>query len=527
MSILPFCLAALAGGALVVGLRARPAAAWLVGLAALLLAIGAGLSIAPGSIVRIGGMPLVATPYARLLVIVLSIDGLLLGLTAAATGGGAIVAAGALAALLGVGFALATPDPTAGIWAVLGGSVAALAVGLLGDRGSARLAAVTASLKAVALAAAVATIGVAIVAPLSGTSPDSAIVGLAYLGVALAVALRFAAIPLHAWASRLGDAIPLPLVAVVLAWLPAALASVALDWLAGPVASIAPGVGIERALVLALALATIGLGAVAAWIQDDVAHATAYLTIADAGVALLALVILDPAGLASARFWLLGLAVSKTALVAWAVAAEGTFGTRWLPDLSGWARRSPALGIAFALVALATVGWPGSPLLDARLELVDRSVEGPLAWLVRLGLLAVLASYGRIAIVGLGPLGAAAAGGLRSRPERPPSWALSTATGARDRLTAARADGRAVWDLNQGAVTAGATLVAAILATAIAAGALGGPSAAAGEGPGASPSASAGPSAPASPSEPASPSASAGPTTTASPGGSPAAGASP
>ncbi len=63
---------------------------------------------------------------------------------------------------------------------------------------------------------------------------------------------------------------------------------------------------------------------------------------------MLGLAVLDPAAWQPTRTWILVFVVVKTAFAAWAVAIRTRFATRRIPELDGWARRSPALAVALA-----------------------------------------------------------------------------------------------------------------------------------------------------------------------------------
>src|SRR5918995_369231 len=65
---------------------------------------------------------------------------------------------------------------------------------------------------------------------LTDLAAQPVVFGLAYLAFALAVALRFGAIPAHQWAARLTDSVPETTLPLVTALGPAALAIVALAW---------------------------------------------------------------------------------------------------------------------------------------------------------------------------------------------------------------------------------------------------------------------------------------------------------
>ena len=198
---------------------------------------------------------------------------------------------------------------------------------------------------------------------LSDLAAQPVVFGLAYLAMALAVAIRFGAIPLHAWAARLTDAVPETTLPLVTAWAPAALPS----WPSpGPTrrsrrsssTSSRPG-----CVVLGIAIASIVLATLAAWIQDDLEHLVGYTIIGDAGVVMLAVAALDPAAWAPARMWILSFVVARSAFAAWAAARRTTFFTGRIADLRGWAIRSPVLAAPSwrsSSPASACPGWPPS-----------------------------------------------------------------------------------------------------------------------------------------------------------------------
>ena len=134
--------------------------------------------------------------------------------------------------------------------------------------------------------------------PLGALAQDTAVFGLAYLAVAVGMAMRFGAIPFHLWAARVAEAAPEVALPLLIAWGPAALAVVGLAWVDGSIAPVAPVTGqlpIEHLVILAIGVACIVLGAIAAWVQEDLEHVVGYATVQDAGVVILAFAVLDPA----------------------------------------------------------------------------------------------------------------------------------------------------------------------------------------------------------------------------------------
>jgi formate hydrogenlyase subunit 3/multisubunit Na+/H+ antiporter MnhD subunit len=234
--------------------------------------------------------------------------------------------------------------------------------------------------------------------------------------------MRFGAIPFHLWAARVADAAPEIALPVLMAWGPATLAIVAIAWVDGSIAPVLPVAGqlpVERAAVIIVGVASLTLGAVAAWVQDDLEHVVGYSIVQDAGVVILALAALDPSVWAPSRTWLLSLLVARTAFAAWTMAVHARFGTRRVPELAGWARRSPVLSAALLAIAVASVGWPGLAAFEARASVIDLATDDPIRGLLLASVFLPLLYYGRLFLVGFGRHSSATANAVGDRPRRP------------------------------------------------------------------------------------------------------------
>lgn len=473
-------------GAILVLLTApRRAAAIVLGAAALLGTLLATTAVVPGQALELGGTSLVPTTYGRLAFALLAAGGSLLGIGAVAAGSGPGGLAAMLATLATAWIALVAPEPVVGSWAVLVGSAAALACASLVPPATTTTGILARAARATVVAGALGVVGMALAVPAAGgPDPDSVVGGLAFVAVAGALVLRTAAVPLHGWAVRLADVVPYPTLAATLAWLPAVAMVVVLAWADATMAPIATELGVERGVLVAVALATLALASLAAWLVEDVGHVVAYLAIASLGLALLGISALDPAAWTPTRSWLVMVAVSATALAAWAATLEGAYGSRWLPDLRGWARRSPLLAVAFVGTGFALVGLPGTAALDARVALVDGAIEGPLAFLARLLLVAPLAPLLRILVVGVATVGSTVHDGRSERPERPAAWAVTVPGPLLARGRAALHDAAALWRLDRIPAASVVALALALLAAAVAAGGFDLAEAAAGPAPG-------------------------------------------
>ncbi len=468
MSLLPFLVVTGLGAIAALLLRGRQQVAAAVGTVSLAAAVIAGLLIRPGQTMEIGDGGIATTDYLRLFLVLAALVALLLAIVGEATGTRRDAPAVGLGILATSALALSLPDPRVAVLAATAGGAFGALVALtpVGDRLGATTG--TRVLRATAVAGTMAIAATAWIGrDLSELAAQRTVFGLAYLAFALAVAIRFGAIPAHGWAARLTDTVPEAALPLVTAIAPAALAIIALAWADASIAPLALDLSSVRFVVLAVAIASIFLASLAAWIQDDIEHVVGYAIVGDAGVVMLAIAALDPAAWAPARIWILALIVTRSAFAAWAAATRATFETGRIAELRGWAVRAPILAAILGMVVLASIGLPGLAAADARGTLVELVLDWPLTAVVLLGTLSPLAYYGRLFVIGIERPG--------TRPRVPwrPVVASVDLTHLRAWLVTTWTDNRLV------AATGGAALLA-ILAVVVSAGAFGAPQAAAG-----------------------------------------------
>lgn len=423
-------------GIIVLALGRRSRIGDVVGLGGLVTATLVATTIGQAPLV-IGTDAIVETHYLRLFLVLGGTASTVLVLIGLLVGSPSTIAGVALLALAGAGMALAATDPVVAVLASTASAVAA-AVVVADRRSGPRITVAARAFRATVVAGLLAFGGIVWLATAQGdpTIPGSlgggveptgsaariaigpGIVGLAYLAVTLGMAVRLGAIPFHGWAARIAEATPPAGLPATLAIGPAALAVVVIAWLDGSVGTLGEPLQIERWLILVLGALSLIFGAVGAWLHDDVEHVVAYSLVQDAGVILLAAAALDPASWAPVRLWILSMIVVKSALAAWAAATRHAFGTRRVPELGGWARRSPLLAISFIVILVAIVGLPGLAAFDARAKLISIVVDGPFAAALLLAALAPLGYLGRILAIGLGPPSHL----VREAPTARPSW---------------------------------------------------------------------------------------------------------
>jgi formate hydrogenlyase subunit 3/multisubunit Na+/H+ antiporter MnhD subunit len=469
VSLLPFLFVTVVGAAAVLFVRRPERLASAIGFVALLAALVTALAIRPDDGLAVGGSGIVPTAYLRLFVVLGSAVGLLLAVIGAAAGSRRDASAVTLAVLGSAAFALAVPDPQVAVLAATTGGLfaALLCITPIGGRVGATVGVRT--LRATVVAGTMAIAATAWIGrDLTELAAQPVVFGLAYLAMAVGVAIRFGAIPFHAWAARLTDAVPETALPLVTAWGPAALAIVALAWADASIAPLLVDVDEARAVVVAIALASILLASIAALIQDDLEHIVGYTIIGDAGVVMLAVAALTPDAWAPARTWILAFVVARSAFAAWAAATRTTYFTGRVGDLRGWALRSPLLGVAFAVVVVASIGLPGLAAFDARGTIIDLTLDGPLAIVATLGVFAPIVVYGRLLLIGV------------ARPDpgaRPMDWRPRVGPVA---LTDLRRWASMTWSDNRAFLTAATATVLAVMALAVSAGSFGAPEAAAG-----------------------------------------------
>jgi formate hydrogenlyase subunit 3/multisubunit Na+/H+ antiporter MnhD subunit len=420
VTVLPFLIVAATAGTASLLVRSHPRWSAALAIVGLCLMVGLAAAIGSSAAIEIGGTTLLASEWLRLYALLGSVVGLLLVAVDAAAvhepDVPGVVVLGLGAAVL----ALALPDPGIAVVAATAGGLAGILVAApVGAAGRAAFVGIR-ELRALAVAGALAMIATAWLArPLGDLIAAPAVFGLAYLAFAIAVAIRFGAIPFHLWAARVADAAPGAALPLLLAWGPAAFAAVALGWIDQSVAPLALPLTGERWLIATIGAMTVVLGILAAWIQDDLEHVVGYTIVADAGFIVLGLAAFDPAVWEPSRTWILVFVVGRSAFASWAVAIHGGFGTRRLPELAGWARRAPVLGAALVTIALAAIGWPGLIAWEARATLAELALPGGIAVVVAVAPVAAVAIYARIFWIGIRAPGPAVRVGRSERPGWP------------------------------------------------------------------------------------------------------------
>ena len=231
MSLIVFVVVAGVFAGLALGVRARPRVVNAVGIIGLGATLVAAILIQPGQVVVVEGGGLATTAYLRLFLVLGSLVGLGLAVTGLAGGSRRDAPAVTLGILATGGLTLGLVDPRAAVLVATAGGLFGVLVTLLPTNGRAGATVGIRETRAVIVSGALAIAATAWFGrDLSQLAAQPVVFGLAYLAFAVAVAMRFGAIPFHLWAARLSDVVPEAALPILTALAPATLAIVALAW---------------------------------------------------------------------------------------------------------------------------------------------------------------------------------------------------------------------------------------------------------------------------------------------------------
>ena len=239
-----------------------------------------------------------------------------------------------------------------------------------------------------ALANAVLVVGVMLVFGLGGASGFAELAlslaaiepsPLLVLGVALTVTglvFKLGAFPAHAWLPDVTEGAPIPS-AAFLTVVPKIGAAIAV----ARVVSLFPAESFAvRPLVAALAVATMTLGNLVAFWQEDVRRLIGWSSVSQAGYALMAVAVvgLSPAAIPALLVFLLGYAVANLAALA---AIAHLRGRTELGHFAGLAQSRPWFAAAIVLAFLSLVGIPPLAGFFGKLTLFAVTIDGGYWWL--------------------------------------------------------------------------------------------------------------------------------------------------
>src|SRR4051794_29388523 len=214
------------------------------------------------------------------------------------------------------------------------------------------------------------------------SGPADGLVVVSYALIAGGLLVKAAAVPFHFWTADAYAVAPTP-VALLLGGAFSELGLFGLarvHWTAYHEV-LAPAEPHLRTLFVGLGVLTALVGAVMCAAQHHLKRMLAFATIADVGLFLVGVGLLDADGLAGAAVWIVGAGLVKAALFASVGLLNDRFGTVDEAALHGRGRELGALGALFAVAALAVAGLPPfGPFLGKTL-VEDAAAKAGYGWM--------------------------------------------------------------------------------------------------------------------------------------------------
>ena len=213
------------------------------------------------------------------------------------------------------------------------------------------------------------------------------------------IAFKVSAVPFHMWTPDVYEGAPTPVTAF---FATAPKAAAVLMGVRVCVEGLGPAIDAWRQIVIFAALASIFLGAVAAWGQTNIKRLLAYSSINNVGFALVGLAAGGAAGASSVLFYMavyVVMTIGAFLCVLWMRDAKGE-PVEDLASLSGLSQTRPAFAAAFAIFMFSLAGIP--PLFGfwAKLVVFNAAVEAGLLALAVAGIVGtVVGAYYYLKVV--------------------------------------------------------------------------------------------------------------------------------
>src|SRR3954470_9768196 len=235
------------------------------------------------------------------------------------------------------------------------------------------------------------------------SGPADGLVVVSYALIAGGLLVKAAAVPFHFWTADAYAVAPTP-VALLLGGAFSELGLFGLarvHWTAFHEV-LGPAEPHLRTLFVTLGVLTALVGAVMCAAQHHLKRMLAFATIADVGLFLVGVGLLDADGLAGAAVWVIGAGLVKAALFASVGLLNDRFGTVEEAALHGRGRELGAVGALFAVAALAVASLPPfGPFLGKTL-VEDAALKAPsYGWLPAVMVVASALTGGALLRVGL------------------------------------------------------------------------------------------------------------------------------
>lgn len=255
--------------------------------------------------------------------------------------------------------------------------------------------------------------------PAALAEADPLLLAAAVALVVIGVVFELGAVPAHAWVPDVAQGAPAP-AAAFLTVAPKVGALIALARLVDTLP--ADGLG-WRPLLAVLAVATMTIGNLAAFWQDDLRRLLGWSSVSQSGYAVMATVALGASPLAVPALLTFAVAYALANIAAFGVVVA-LRGRTDIDDYRGLARSHPWLAAALTTAMLSLVGIPPLVGFTAKLQLFSATIDAGYTWLAVVAVANTVASlfyYLRV-------IGPAYLDTDRTQPALLGAWSASTAT---------------------------------------------------------------------------------------------------
>lgn len=238
-------------------------------------------------------------------------------------------------------------------------------------------------------------------APIQGLA--SSVSGIVLLSAALIIVgfgFKISAVPLHFWTPDIYHGAPTSFTAFVSTASKAAGFAIFLRVFDAGVFGVPGESSYWWAMLAAICVVTMTLGNLAAIFQNNLKRLLAYSSIAQAGYAMIGLVVFTPEGSGAAMFYLLMYVFTNVAVFGVIILVSNVSSSNDLKDLYGLNRRSPFLALVMMLGLLSLGGIPPTAGFIGKFFLFKSSIEAGYTWLAVIGILnAFIALYYYLSII--------------------------------------------------------------------------------------------------------------------------------
>ncbi len=246
------------------------------------------------------------------------------------------------------------------------------------------------------------------------TRLEPGIVGIAFVFLLVGYGTKVGLVPLHSWLPDAHAEGPTPVSAV----LSGLLLNVALYAVVRAKVLVEGAVGVAwpSALLMGFGLLSVVVAAFLLWRQKDIKRLFAYSSIEHMGIITFAFGMGGPVANFAALLHMTGHALTKSAIFYSSGHASQKAGTQRIDAIEGLRERSPALGWALMLGALAIVGMPPFGVFASEFLILTQAMQAQ-PWATPILLLALGVAFGAIFVRVQGMV--FGAGTLRRLPHQP------------------------------------------------------------------------------------------------------------